>query len=137
MTVRYTYRCAACSHHGQVHLDDDSHEGEHTACSACGATATLEWVGGATLHRAAPTVETLMAAAFMPGRDPRSAEYKEGVRAVLTMRIDGRQMVVPYTLGTAQCGAYLAGCEEGKAIWRERTAISSGSLARRDNYTDA
>jgi hypothetical protein len=123
MTVRYTYRCTACDHHGQVHLDDDSHDGEHTACSACGATAPLEWDGGVTLHRAAPTVEALMAEAFMPGREARSAEYKEGVRAVLTMRIDGHQMVVPYTLGTAQCDAYLAGCEEGEAIWCGRTAI--------------
>jgi hypothetical protein len=39
------------------------------------------------------------------------------------MRIDGHQMVVPYTPGTEQCDAYLAGCEEGKVISRKRTAI--------------
>jgi hypothetical protein len=123
MTVLYTYCCAACSHHGQVHLDDDSHDGEHVACSVCGATAMLEWDGGVTLHRAAPTVDELMAEAFRPGRDPRSAEYIAGVRDALRLHIEGCQLVLPYALGTAQCDAYLAGCEEGKAIWRSRTAI--------------
>jgi predicted SprT family Zn-dependent metalloprotease len=122
MKVLYTYRCAACSHHGQAHLDDDSHDGEHVACSVCGATATLEWDGGATFDRPAPNVEALMAEAFKPGREPRSAEYKEGVRAVLAMRIERSQLALPYALGTAQCDAYLAGCEEGKEIWRARTA---------------
>jgi hypothetical protein len=28
MTVLYTYRCAACSHRGDIRLDDDSHDDE-------------------------------------------------------------------------------------------------------------
>jgi hypothetical protein len=59
-----------------------------------------------------------MAEAFAPGREPHSAEYKAGVRAILDWRINGVPLAAPYELGTAQADAYVAGQEEGKAIWR-------------------
>jgi hypothetical protein len=65
-----------------------------------------------------PTVDELMAEAFAPGRDPRSPEYKAGVRSILDWRINGAQPALPYALGTAQADAYFAGQEEGGAIWR-------------------
>jgi hypothetical protein len=66
------------------------------------------------------TVEELMAEAFAPGRDPRSQEYKTGVRAILAWRINGvpLEMPPPFALGSAQADAYFAGQDEGKAIWR-------------------
>jgi predicted nucleic acid-binding Zn ribbon protein len=48
VTVLYTYRCSSCNHRGEVRLNDDSHDGEHATCSACGATVTIEWDGGVT-----------------------------------------------------------------------------------------
>ncbi|MFM0432335.1 hypothetical protein PQQ75_25215 [Paraburkholderia aspalathi] len=65
-----------------------------------------------------PTVDELMTKAFSPGREPRSAEYKQGVRDLLAMRIEGVRIAIPYTQGTAQRDAYYSGVDEGKAIWR-------------------
>ncbi|MCI0146659.1 hypothetical protein KNO81_12250 [Paraburkholderia sediminicola] len=65
-----------------------------------------------------PTVDELMRRAFDVPRDPRSAEYKQGVRDTLIFRIEGDQMVLAYEIGTAQCDAYCAGREEGHRIWR-------------------
>jgi predicted nucleic acid-binding Zn ribbon protein len=47
--VLYVYRCPACGHAGEVHLDDDSHEGERVHCDSCGAPVALEWDGGVKL----------------------------------------------------------------------------------------
>jgi len=47
--VLYVYRCTACGHAGELHLDDDSHEGEQAHCDSCGAPVTLEWDGGVQL----------------------------------------------------------------------------------------
>lgn len=47
--VLYVYRCPACRHRGEVHLPDDTHDGEATTCSVCGSPALLEWDGGVTL----------------------------------------------------------------------------------------
>jgi len=65
-----------------------------------------------------PTVDYLMAEAFAPGRDPRSQEYKAGVRAVLAWRINGVPLPTPYALGTVQADAYFSGQDEGHRIWR-------------------
>lgn len=65
------------------------------------------------------TVNELMEATFFEGRDPRSAEYKEGVRDFLLSRVEGGSLApIPHELGTAQADAYLAGREEGQIIWR-------------------
>ncbi|CAN7774966.1 hypothetical protein [Paraburkholderia hospita] len=65
-----------------------------------------------------PTVDELIAKAFAPGRDPRSAEYKAGVRAMLEKRLNGQPLPMPYAQGTAQCDAYFASWDEGSAIYR-------------------
>jgi predicted RNA-binding Zn-ribbon protein involved in translation (DUF1610 family) len=44
--VLYVYRCAECGHRGAQRLADDSHDGEASTCSVCGATVALEWDGG-------------------------------------------------------------------------------------------
>jgi hypothetical protein len=67
----------------------------------------------------APTVDELMAKAFAPGRDPRSAEYKAGVRSILAWRLNSVPLAMPYALGSTQADAFFAGQDEGKAIWRD------------------
>lgn len=48
--VLYVYKCAGCGRRGEQRLDDDSHDGESTICSSCGADVTLEWDGGVTFE---------------------------------------------------------------------------------------
>ena len=48
--VLYVYRCTACGHAGEAHLDDDSHDGEQAHCDSCGTPVALEWDGGVQLH---------------------------------------------------------------------------------------
>ena len=48
--VLYVYKCEQCRHRGDHHLDDDSHDGEKTACAFCGTPVTLEWDGGVVLE---------------------------------------------------------------------------------------
>jgi predicted SprT family Zn-dependent metalloprotease len=48
-TVRYVYRCDACDHRGEVHLNDDSHDGEASRCAACRAPVVLALAENATL----------------------------------------------------------------------------------------
>ena len=69
-----------------------------------------------------PTVDQLLAAAFAGPRDPRSPEYRAGVRAVLEFRIDGKPIRRPYVPGTAQDDAFDAGQVEGHVIWRRAQA---------------
>lgn len=62
--------------------------------------------------------------AFAMPRDPRSKAYKDGVRRTLKMRLGEIDGVSPdklmgYTLGTAECDAYLAGTDEGHRLARE------------------
>lgn len=75
-------------------------------------------------------VEQLFEQAFPVGgtRDPRSAPYKEGVRAVLAFRIDGTKIPLPYRLGTAEADAHFAGCDEGHMLWRK--AVDEGVIAK-------
>jgi len=71
------------------------------------------------------TVDDLMENAFFEGRDPRSAEYKQGARDVLVARMAGSALpAIPFKVGTAQADAYLAGREEGGIIWRTMAAAS-------------
>lgn len=64
------------------------------------------------------TVDELMAEAFSVFRDPRSPEYKAGVRAALAYRIEGTRIKCPYQMGTAAADAFLSGTDEGHSIWR-------------------
>ncbi|WP_175108185.1 hypothetical protein [Pararobbsia alpina] len=59
-----------------------------------------------------------MTKAFAPGRDPRSAEYKAGGRAMLEKRVNGVALDMPYVLGMAQADAYMAGWDEANSIFR-------------------
>ena len=65
-----------------------------------------------------PTVVDLMEKAFAPGRDPRSDEYKSGVRALLALRLNGVKLPQPYEMGSARADAFFAGVDEGRHIWR-------------------
>ncbi|HBX74438.1 MAG: hypothetical protein CME44_03535 [Haliea sp.] len=53
-SVLYVYRCPACGHRGEVHHEDDTHEGDAGVCSDCGALVTLEWDGGVQVAFSAP-----------------------------------------------------------------------------------
>lgn len=63
-------------------------------------------------------IEAILAAAFNKPRDPRSPEYKAGVKAALTFRLAGIHSVLPYTLGTARADAWFSGTDEGHHLWR-------------------
>ncbi|RJF96918.1 hypothetical protein D3870_21360 [Noviherbaspirillum cavernae] len=64
------------------------------------------------------TVDELMTQAFSVPRDPRSTEYKAGVRAALDYRLNGKKMLAPFRIGTTAADAYFAGTDEGHRIWR-------------------
>lgn len=65
--------------------------------------------------------DRLFKAAFEIQRNPRSAEYKAGARAVLDYRISGIRISSPHPAGGAQFDAFHAGVTEGHAIWRAYT----------------
>ena len=73
------------------------------------------------------SVDRLYKSAFDTPRDPRSFEYKAGVRAALAYRIEGKRISRQYEPGTAQFDAYYAGIDEGHAIWRNATASVGGA----------
>jgi hypothetical protein len=75
-----------------------------------------------SLPDTAPTISGLIDAAFAGPRDPRSPEYKAGMRAVLENRLHGRPIHCPFTLGTAAADAFFAGFAEGRAIATTTTA---------------
>jgi hypothetical protein len=54
--------------------------------------------------------------AFDVPRDPRSPEYKAGVRAALEFRLNRQPTTCPYLAGTARADAFLAGLDEGHRI---------------------
>ena len=66
----------------------------------------------------------LFNAAFKKPREPRSDEYREGVRSALRDRASQNPPYsyreCPYRLGTAQADAWLAGYHEGTIIWASR-----------------
>jgi hypothetical protein len=68
--------------------------------------------------KASGLVDQLFDAAFNNARDPRSAEYKAGVRAVLNYRVAGTRIRSAHPMGTAQADAFYAGVDEGHRIWR-------------------
>jgi hypothetical protein len=72
-------------------------------------------------------VEALMRQAFGLPRDPRSAEYKAGVRSALEFRLVRQPLVSPYKQGTAGSDAFYSGVDEGNAIWREHLAMQQGA----------
>lgn len=71
--------------------------------------------------------DQLHAAAFARPRDPRSAEYKAGVRAALAFRIDATPIIRPYPAASAQDDAFDGGLAEGHAIWRRTQAEATGA----------
>lgn len=75
-------------------------------------------------NKAPSLVDQLFDAAFNIARDPRSTEYKAGVRAVLNYRVAGTRIRSPHPMGTAQADAFYAGVDEGHRIWHEHEAAS-------------
>ncbi|SFV15492.1 hypothetical protein SAMN05216552_104628 [Pseudoduganella namucuonensis] len=84
---------------------------------------------GTTTPQISPalSVDQLMDAAFHPHRDPRSIEYKNGTRAALAFRIEGKRIVRPYAPASAADDAYDGGLAEGHAIWRAAVAKIGGA----------
>ncbi|MDA8140718.1 MAG: hypothetical protein M0036_18890 [Desulfobacteraceae bacterium] len=74
----------------------------------------------------AALAQELYAKAFTGQRDPRSVEYKAGVRAALMFRLAGVAIPRPYTAGTAQADAFYSGIDEGHRIFREHEAEKNG-----------
>lgn len=75
----------------------------------------------------AATVDQLFASAFDVPRDPRSHDYKVGVRAGLSLRIDGLLIRHPYPAGSAADDALASGVQEGHTIWRRAQAEAAGT----------
>lgn len=75
----------------------------------------------------AAVVDRLMAQAFDRSRhrDPRSAEYRWGVRAALDFRLLRHPLSCPFDIGTCQADAWFAGVEEGHSHWRRYTELQS------------
>jgi len=69
-------------------------------------------------------VDRLFDAAFNTARDPRSNEYKAGVRAVLNYRYKGGGIRCPHAMGTAQADAFYSGVDEGHRLWRAHVDAS-------------
>lgn len=62
-------------------------------------------------------VDALMVRTFHESRDLRSEQYKQGVRAILNLRLRGIALPpLPYRLGTTEADAYFSGQDEGKQI---------------------
>jgi hypothetical protein len=76
-------------------------------------------------------VEQVIAAAFPPSRTPRSAPYRDGVRAVLRYRALGRRIVIPHAVGTAEADAFFAGVDCGHHLWREQAQAQHAALLKR------
>lgn len=81
----------------------------------------------AQFNAGALSVEQLFQAAFNRPRDPRSTEYKAGVRAALAFRIEGKRIAKLYDPASAQDDAYHAGMAEGHALWRAAIAKIGGA----------
>lgn len=65
------------------------------------------------------TAEEIFNEAFAPNtRAPRSAQYRQGVLAVLRCKLHGDDFDIPYRAGTPECDAYLAGTDEGHKLLR-------------------
>lgn len=73
------------------------------------------------------TSDQLFADAFAQLRDPRSDEYKAGVRAALAFRFDGVRISRPYPAASAQDDAFDGGLVEGHAIWRKAQAVAGAA----------
>jgi len=65
-------------------------------------------------------------------RYTRSAEYEAGVRAALEYRVNRARIHCPYDVATAQTDAFIAGCDEGHAIWRDNSANATLMAAAPD-----
>jgi hypothetical protein len=71
------------------------------------------------------TADSLFETAFNRLREPRSLEYKAGVLAALRDRFNRANGSLirhdpPYTMGTTQCDAWVAGYQEGLLIWQSQ-----------------
>lgn len=64
----------------------------------------------------------MMAWAFHESRDPRSAEYREGVRDLLLFKLVEKSLRNPFIPGTAHADAWWAGVEEGKQVFKFHVA---------------
>jgi len=65
--------------------------------------------------------------AFDTLRDPRSIEYKEGVRACLAFKFgESDHIPQPFAAGTSQADAYSAGIREGHDIYRSQITNPAG-----------
>lgn len=73
------------------------------------------------------TVEQLYRDAFHSARDPRSPEYKSGVRAALAFRIEGTPIAREYDPASAQDDAFCAGMVEGHALYRAAVEQAGGA----------
>lgn len=70
-------------------------------------------------------LESLIREAFERPRDPRSTEYKAGVRALLASRISGIPFVCPYPPSSAASDAFYSGKDEGCRIWRDHVPCAT------------
>jgi hypothetical protein len=64
-------------------------------------------------------IDALMTKLFDdPAREPRSPEYKNGVRSTLEFCINGGDPVCPYPMGTSAADAFISGMDEGRQMYQ-------------------
>jgi len=69
-------------------------------------------------------VEQLFNRAFFAGRPKRSFAYRQGVKDLLRLRLEGVELRQSFAEGTAEADAWISGLTEGVAIWDAyRTAM--------------
>lgn len=86
-------------------------------------------------HAVVQLVESALAAAFDQPRAPRSGQYRAGVRAALYSRAGLRPVRNPFPAGSCESDAFLAGVDEGQALWR-RARPAAEPPARADTGAD-
>lgn len=70
-----------------------------------------------TIDQQLNTAAAVFERAFFPGREPRSAAYRQGMLQTLQRRLDGTPFPpLTYRLGTAERDAYFAGMDEGNTL---------------------
>lgn len=59
-----------------------------------------------------------------------SAEFQQGFRCMLLWHAHGVKTITPYTLGTAQADAFIAGCHDAKATLQTLEQAHTQQAAR-------
>ncbi|WDD90308.1 helix-turn-helix domain-containing protein (plasmid) [Burkholderia sp. FERM BP-3421] len=99
MSVLYLYRCAACGHRGELHLEGDRADGAAATCAQCHAAVTLEWDAAVTLeivpHAGVPTPTEIKHLRVINGRTQTELADRLGVLPRQVQRWEAGEAPMP------------------------------------------